>query len=182
MSTLEKPQVLGTSIIAKSKFFKVEAVDLLFSNGVKATYERLNGGNGAVMVIPFDGQNFILSKEYCVGTENYELGFVKGKIDDGETPEQSALRELGEEIGWGAKKITHLRTVNFAPGFMSLKLHLFLAEDLFVNKLTSGDEPEEISTQKFSKEEALDLVENENSPLSDARCVMGLHLALQRIK
>lgn len=181
MSQDKLPEILGVEKVAQSRFFCVEAVHLKFSNGVTSTYERLAGGLGAVMVVPFDGTQFILSKEYCVGTENYELGFVKGKIDAGEDPVTSALRELSEEIGLGAKKITHLKTVNFAPGFMTLKMHIFLAEDLFPKKLLSGDEPEEIKTRRYTVEEALTLINDEHSPLVEARCVMGLIYALKKL-
>ena len=92
------PKILGVHTVTKSRLFNIEGVDLLFSNGVKTTYERIAGGNGAVMVIPYDEkrQAFVFSREYCVGTEKYELGFVKGKIDPGEDVLHAAARELGE--------------------------------------------------------------------------------------
>lgn len=98
------------------------------------------------MVIPYDEkrQAFVFSREYCVGTEKYELGFVKGKIDPGEDVLHAAARELGEEIGLGAEKVVLLKSLNFAPGFMGLKLHLVLATGLSEHKLDSGDEPEPI--------------------------------------
>lgn len=43
------------------------------------TYERLAGGNGAILAVPFDGRDFYLTSEYACGFERYELGFVKGK-------------------------------------------------------------------------------------------------------
>ena len=47
------PKILGVHTVTKSRLFNIEGVDLLFSNGVKTTYERIAGGNGAVMVIPY---------------------------------------------------------------------------------------------------------------------------------
>ncbi len=174
MEIHNKPNILNTRIVAKSRLFQVEAVDLEFSNGVKTTYERLSNGSGAVMVVPFDGKNIIFSREYCVGTECYELGFTKGKIDPGEKPEQSALRELQEEIGLGAKKLTHLRTITFAPGFMSLMMHIYLAEELYSSPLASGDEPEQILTEPYSIAQTEDLLHNPHSPLRDSRCLLAL--------
>lgn len=181
MHKVELPKILSTKVVARSKLFTVEGVDLEFSNGVSTTYERLNGGRGAVMVIPFDGQNFIFSKEYCVGTESYELGFTKGKIDAGETPEESALREMREEIGLSAKKLTHLRTITFAPGFMSLLMYIYLAEDLYQSKLLSGDEPEPILTEIISLDKAKELLNYPDSELRESRCLVGLMHAIQKI-
>lgn len=175
------PNILSREIVASSRLFKVESVKLEFSNGFITNYECLKGGNGAVMVIPFDGENFIFTKEYCVGTNSYELGFVKGKIDNGEEPIISANRELQEEIGLGSRKLTHLRTITFAPGFMSLLMHIYLAEDLYTSKLI-GDEPEEIKTYKYSIAEAEELLHNQNSELRESRFLVGLMHALEIVK
>ena len=109
MSDLIKPQILNIKTIAKSTIFEIQSVDLKFSNGERRTYERFRPGKyAAVMVVAIDGDDLLLVREYAVGTENYELGFVKGRMDAGETPEQSANRELQEEIGLGARKWVHL--------------------------------------------------------------------------
>lgn len=43
----QKPTVLSREIVASSRLFRVEAVQLRFSNGAERTYERLVGrGNG----------------------------------------------------------------------------------------------------------------------------------------
>ena len=48
----EKPQILEQKLVAESRLFKIEQVDLQFSNGEKRTYERMKGGGrGAVMVV-----------------------------------------------------------------------------------------------------------------------------------
>lgn len=50
----QKPTVLAREIVASSRLFRVEAVQLRFSNGVERTYERLVGrgaGYGAVMIV-----------------------------------------------------------------------------------------------------------------------------------
>ena len=90
------PQVANRREHQASRLFRIETMDLTFSNGTQATYERICGGRGAVMAVPFDGTSFYLTVEYCGGTMNYGLGLVKGKIDAGETPEQAVGRELEE--------------------------------------------------------------------------------------
>ena len=98
------PHILSLSTVAKSHLFEIQAVELKFYNGIDRTYERFRPFNrNSVMVIAIDGEDLLLVREYAVGTEQYELGFVKGGMDMGETPEQSANRELQEEIGFGAK-------------------------------------------------------------------------------
>ena len=77
------PEILNTTPVATSRLFSIEQVDLRFSNGTEACFERLVGeGEGAVMVVPMHtDQELILIREYAVGVERYELSFVKGRID-----------------------------------------------------------------------------------------------------
>ena len=79
------PHILSLSTVAKSRLFEIQAVELKFSNGIDRTYERFRPFNrDSVMVIAIDGEDLLLVREYAVGTEQYELGFVKGGMDMGE--------------------------------------------------------------------------------------------------
>ena len=139
----QKPEILSSVVIAGSRLFTIEEVGLRFSNGAEVTFERLkSGGAGIVMVIAIDANDSLLMvREYAAGTERYELGFVKGRIDPGESPEQAAQRELKEEIGFGAHTLTHLRAVDSAPAYTDFVSHLFIATDLYPQQL-EGDEAE----------------------------------------
>ncbi|TXK94884.1 ADP compounds hydrolase NudE, partial [Methylococcaceae bacterium HT1] len=44
---LEKPKILNRKIVAQSRLFKIEALDLEFSNGATRQYERLMRGSGS---------------------------------------------------------------------------------------------------------------------------------------
>jgi ADP-ribose diphosphatase len=125
--------------------FKVERLDLKFSNGVQRQYERMKPrGGGAVIVAPMlDAQTLLLIREYACGVHRYELGLVKGRIDRGESVLEAAQRELKEEAGYGAHKLTVLRALTLAPTYMSHQTWLVLAEDLYPERLP-GDEPEEL--------------------------------------
>src|SRR5690606_27675424 len=81
--------------------YRMERLDLEFSNGERRQFERLRGrGHGAVAVVPMlDEDTVLLVREYAAGLHRYELGLVKGRVDAGETPLQAADRELKEEAG-----------------------------------------------------------------------------------
>ena len=53
-----------------------------------------------------------------------------GTIDEGESPEQTAERELQEETGYRAGTIRRLRDWYVSPGVMTERMYLFLCEDL----------------------------------------------------
>ena len=117
---LKTPEIQSIKEVARTKLFKIEAVDLVFSNGKKAQFERICGNpRGAVMIIPMkDADTVLLIREYSVGTERYELQLPKGKIDGDESILEAANREMMEEVGYGGHQLEFFRTVNLAPGYI----------------------------------------------------------------
>lgn len=172
------PKVHATKIVAQSKLFTVEQMDLEFSNGEKRIYERLKAGeHGAVLVIPMvDHENFLLIREYAAGVEKYELAFPKGLVELDEEPIDAANRELQEEAGFGAKKLTALKVVSLAPGYLSHKMHLVLAEDLYESRL-EGDEPEPIEVVQWRFDQLDQLLERED--FTEARSIAALFVLQQ---
>ena len=138
-----KPEILKVRTETSSRFFRVESLDLKFSNGVERTYERLaNRGNGGVLIVAINDQNeLILVREYAAGLEDYTLSFPKGHIDAGESAIEAADRELKEEAGFGAKQLEAIREVTTAPSYQGSRMTYVLAQDLYPCTL-EGDEPE----------------------------------------
>jgi ADP-ribose diphosphatase len=136
------PKILDTSISAKTDRLEIERVHLRFSNNEERFYERSLSKNGSVLVLPFlDEETFLLVREYAVGVEKYCLGFPKGAIDPGESCDQAALRELKEEVGYGARQLKPLIDLGASPAYSNHMIHVYVASDLYVERL-QGDEPE----------------------------------------
>ncbi|MGL4939294.1 ADP compounds hydrolase NudE, partial [Shewanella sp.] len=115
-------------------------------------------------------------REYAAGTEQYELGFPKGLIDPGEQAIEAANRELQEEIGFAANKLTLLKELSLAPGYFASKMQIFLAEDLYESCL-EGDEPEPIVVVPWALADWQALLDNRD--FSESRSVSALFLAQQ---
>ncbi len=178
--TIKKPVILNVEAVARSRLFTVESVDLEFSNGVKRVYERMRPSNReAVMIIPVVDDHLILIREYAVGTESYELGFSKGLIDPGETPDQAANRELKEEVGFGARKLTFLKKLTMAPSYFSSKMNIMVAEDLYPESLP-GDEPEPLPQVRWPIADMMKLLDEPD--FSEARNVSALFLVREWLK
>jgi ADP-ribose diphosphatase len=181
LDKFKRPIILEVETLARTKHFHIESLLLHFSNGQKRTYERLKGSSrGAVLVIPMlDDETVLMIYEYSGGTHKYELGLPKGKIDEGETPLEAANRELAEEVGFSANKLTYLKEMTIAPGYQSNHTHIILAEDL-VPKIAQGDEPEPLTIVKHKLAELDTLVLDEN--LTEARSIAALYMAKNRLK
>ncbi len=174
---MRKPPIIHSRHLADgSRFLKVEVLDLEFSNGERRIYERLkSSGLGAVIVVPMlDADTVLLTREYGAGTERYELGLTKGRLDQDETVEQGANRELKEEIGYGARELHILGSVSLSPSYMTAMTHIVLARDLYPERLV-GDEPEELEVVPWRMSELHTLL---NHPeVSEGRSIAALFIA-----
>lgn len=170
------PQIHSRQVVAKSGLFKVEQVNLEFSNGVLRTFERMAGsGRGAVMIVPFiNDHEFLLVREYAAGTHSYQLGFPKGLIDPGELALEAANRELKEEVGYGANDLYPLHSVNMAPAFFDAHMDIFVAQNLYA-KILPGDEPEPLDVIPWSINNMDELLGRDD--FIEARCIAALFLA-----
>ena len=171
------PIIHSKSVIAQTRHFRIEALELEFSSGQFRQYERLagNGSSGAVLVVPMlDRYTVLLVKEYAAGLHRYELGLPKGKIDEGESNLKAANRELKEEVGYGARSLQHLHTISLAPSYLEHTIDIILAEDLFPEKL-EGDEPEELEVIPWRIDQIDQLMAA--GECSEARSIAALYLA-----
>jgi ADP-ribose diphosphatase len=161
--------------------YRMERLDLEFSNGERRHYERLHSrGYGAVIVVPMlDADTVLLVREYAAGLHRYELGLVKGRIDAGETPLQAANRELQEEAGYGARSLEVLRSISLAPSYMSHQTHLVVARDLYPHRLP-GDEPEELEVLPWKLDALGDLALRED--FSEGRSIAALFIAREWLR
>lgn len=177
----KKPIIHKIETLATTRVFNIERLDLEFSNGERRQYERLKPpGAGAVLVIPMlDDDTVLMIYEYSGGTERYELALTKGKIDKGETPIEAANRELMEEVGYGANKLTLIKTMTLAPGYQSNFTHIVLAQDLY-EASAEGDEPEPLEVVEYKLSDLETLVYNED--LTEARTIAALYMAKEIIR
>lgn len=172
----QKPQILSQEIVAQSRLFKIEQIQLQFSNGEQRLFERMRGsGRGAVMVVACpDAEHFYLIREYSAGTHDYQLGFPKGLVDPGEEVLDAANRELKEEAGFGANTLVPLKSVALAPGYFNATMQIVLATGLYPQSLP-GDEPEPLELVKWRWQDFDELLLQ--ADFTEARSIAALFLA-----
>lgn len=109
---------------------------------------------GAVVVIAAEGDDLLFVRQYRYAAGEELLELVAGTCEPGEEPEVTAGRELQEEAGFKAGRLTKLVAFYSAPGFCSELLHLYMADDLTPSRLP-GDEDEEIEVVRIPVAEAV---------------------------
>lgn len=172
----KKPVILNRTIVARSRLFTVEAMEIRFSNGQQRDYERLKRTNsgGAVLIVPMlDDETVLLIREYSAGIHRYEIGLPKGKVDCGETSLIAANRELKEEVGFGANRLHYLATLSLAPAYLEHTIDVVIAQDLYPEKLI-GDEPEELEVIPWKLTDINGLLAT--GECSEARSIAALYM------
>ncbi len=173
------PEILNTTLLSAEevadRVFRIEEMQLRFSNGVQRHYRRIAGqGRGAVLIVPMlDPETVLLVREYSAGTQRYELQLPKGRVEPDESYLEAANRELKEEIGKGAHKLQHINSLTVLPGFMAHKTEIILAQDLYDEKL-EGDEPEELEVVPWPLATISELAAREDC--TEARSIAALYL------
>jgi ADP-ribose diphosphatase len=127
-----------------------------------------------MIVAMLDAEHAVLVEEYCGGVDEYELSLPKGLIEPGEDVLAAAERELKEEAGFGARQLEHLTELSLSPGYMSQKIQVVLATDLYEERL-EGDEPEPMRVDKVNLRELSSLALNPQ--FSEGRALAALYLA-----
>jgi ADP-ribose diphosphatase len=170
------PVIHARRQLGEGSRFPFEQIDLEFSNGERRTYERMPGsGRGAVVIVPMrDPETVLLIREYVCGLHAYELGLPKGRLERGEDVLAGADRELKEEVGFGARKLSILRTLSLAPTYMAHVSHVVLAEDLYPERL-QGDEPELLDVVPWRLDALHELVQRED--VTEGRSIAALFIA-----
>lgn len=162
--------------IYQSRVFRIRQDTLLTGQG-KELIRDVVVHPGAVCIVAVEGGDLLFVRQYrhAAGRELLEL--VAGTLEPGEDPEETAARELQEEAGFKAGKLTKLGQIYSAPGFCSELLHLYLAEELTPSRLP-GDEDEEIEVERIPLEQALAMIDR--GEFQDAKTVAGVLLYARR--
>lgn len=135
--------------------FEVTSRHNTSASGITGDYIIMNARDW-VVVIPENNGNFLMVKQWRHGEKALSVEFPGGVIDQDEVPETAAIRELEEETGYKAGKLTKLGSFNPNPALFSNHIHIFLAEDLISTGIQHLDHDEFINYLELPKELVLE--------------------------
>ncbi len=139
---------------SRKKIFNGYCFDVVIDKVLWPNQKRLHRDliihPGISVVIPqLDANHLILIEQYRYGAGGRLWEIPAGTIDKGETPLQCAAREIQEEIGYKARKVTKLTSCFASPGFSTEIIHCFVATDL-VKTQTALEDDEILRMKIFS--------------------------------
>ncbi|MDF0067218.1 NUDIX hydrolase [Staphylococcus pseudintermedius] len=169
-------KTISKESIYKGKIIEVVNHKVSLPNNETA-YREVVKHNGAVAICALTpDQQVILVKQYRKALEQELLEIPAGKLEPGEDRESAAMRELEEETGYKAKKLTLIGEVYGTPGFSNEKISVYFADNLVEGKVNL-DEDEFVEKVLYSLDDVKKAVEART--IEDAKTFIAFqHLLL----
>lgn len=135
---------------------------------------------GAAAVVPvFENGDTLLVRQHRVSVDRMTLEIPAGKLDSaGEDPLACAARELREETGLTARRMTPLTRLLTTPGFCTEQIAVYLAQELTQGE-THPDEDEFLGLVRMPLDEAIERVMR--GEIRDGKTVCGLLMAREAL-
>lgn len=155
---LNTPTLLESREMYKDRY--VHLTEDKIQVGEQTTFRAIYHRPPAVVVIPISSNGtFLLVKQHRWAADRFMLEFPAGKCEPGDSPEETAVKELQEEIGYFPTSLESIGGFYASPGYSTEYLHCFLAESLRPSKL-DGDEDEEIEIVEVTGAEFWEMVDD----------------------
>lgn len=131
-----------------------------------------NGGAGTLPL--FEDGTVALVRQWRYPLGRYSLEIAAGRIEPGHSPEETAARELEEELGYRASELRKLGEFFVAPGYCEERLFVYLATGLEASRQDLDDD-EEIEVVRMPFAEALARLHS--GEIDDAKSIITILLA-----
>jgi ADP-ribose pyrophosphatase len=174
-------KTLSSQTIYEGKIISLRLEEVELPDGNRAKRELVQHP-GAVALIPITNEGkIILVKQYRKSLNRSLIEIPAGRIEVGEDPKITALRELEEETGYGAREVTYIQSFATSPGFADEIIHLYLAENLYeIENPAAGDEDEFIELLEATIDEAEQMVAA--GDIYDAKTAFAVIYAKHQLK
>ncbi|MEK4093242.1 MULTISPECIES: NUDIX domain-containing protein [unclassified Viridibacillus] len=159
--------------IFEGRVISVKVDEVILPNGNTSTRELVTHP-GAVAIIPITNEGkIVLVEQYRKPLERSIIEIPAGKLEKGEKPEYTAIRELEEETGYGSKNFTFVQSFATSPGFADEVIHIYVARDLYRIENPAGlDEDEFVELLEVTLEQAEQMIREER--IYDAKTVFAI--------
>jgi len=167
------------TLLLETKRFRVVQVEELCSDGSRRQREVVRHPGSVVIVPLVSPREVCLIEVVRVAVGRTLLELPAGTLDRVESLEEAARRELAEETGYRAGRITAVGAMWMSPGILRERMHLFVADDLKAGP--QALEPgEQIRTRVVEWDEAIAMCFD--GRIDDAKTIVGLLLTHGRLR
>ena len=165
--------------IYNGRILDVQRWQVTCANGNLAAGEIVVHKGAAAVVPVYEDGTTLLVRQHRVAVDRVTLEIPAGKLDSAnEDPLDCAVRELEEETGLKAERMTLLTSLLTTPGFCTEKIGIYLAQGLSQGD-THPDEDEFLGLVRIPLDEAIAMVMR--GEIRDSKTICGLMMAREVI-
>jgi len=168
-----------STLLYSGNVFNLHKDKVLLPNKAYAYREYITHPKAVVVVPLFSNGDILLVKQFRYALKKIFIEVPAGKVEEGENLEKAALRELLEETGYEAGKISWLCQVYPCIGYSNEEMHLYRAEDL-TEKEQATDDDEFIQPMRVSFDEMVQLLNS--GKITDLKTMVSLYAIQKYIK
>jgi ADP-ribose pyrophosphatase len=169
----DRPERIKRELMYKGSIVDVYKDTMRFSNGTTEEWDLVSHRKGAAAVIPVlpDGK-ILMVRQYRNALERETLEIPAGARDSKmEDTKVAAVRELEEETGYRAKKVSYLLSLRTTVAFCDEFIDVYLAEELEPGE-QHLDDAESIDVEAHDLSELCEMVYS--GKIQDAKTVSAI--------
>ncbi len=163
-------QTKTSKTLYEGKILTLKKDEVLLDNGNTAFREVVHHSGGSTVLCEKDGKIlFVRQFRYPYKKEILEL--PAGKLNVGETPKETAIRELKEEAGVIAKDLELLFECYPSPGYTDEIIYIYKANEFTLDEACL-DEDEFLSAIWIEKSKVKEMIKNQE--IKDGKTLIAL--------
>lgn len=171
-----REETVNKNYIYRGKILNLRCDDARLPDGRPCKREIVEHAGGAsVLAETEEGIALVRQFRYAYGEELYEI--PAGKLNAGEDPMEAAGRELKEETGLRAEKLTLLTVLYPSPGYTNEKIYIYRAQGLSRGE-SKLDEGEFLDVEYLPRERVLQMIAR--GDIRDSKTVAAVLLSEQK--
>jgi ADP-ribose diphosphatase len=179
MKKFERGKLLNRKIVYSGRIVEL-VVDDIEIKGKKTLREVVHHPGGVGILAEVEPDRISLVRQHRYPLDRDVLEIPAGKIESGEEPERTAIRELEEETGYRPLNIKPAFSYYPTPGYCDELLHIFYVNSV-EKTCTCFDEDEELEIEFYKLDETLAMIRE--GKIKDGKTIAALYwLALDRNK
>jgi ADP-ribose pyrophosphatase len=166
----------GRRVVFRGRKIDLALQTVRLADGSQAEREVVlhRGAVALLALVDADHLCLVRNGRYAVGKTLLEV--PAGTLDPGESPDATAVRELREETGYLAGRVTRIAEWYVSPGVMNERMYLYLCEDLRPGP-TDHQADERLEPVVLTWDEALAMVHD--GRIEDAKTMLAILLGRQ---